>query len=65
MTYEEIVKKKQTQLKQLRVVTSDLNNNSIITLGLAITGISVWWVRTTLKEGNKVLEENQKENLDN
>lgn len=38
---------------------------SIMTLGIAITVISVWWVRTTLKEGNKALEESQKENLDN
>ena len=33
-----------------------------MTLGIAITGISVWWVRTTLKEGNKALEESQEEN---
>ncbi len=38
---------------------------SIMTLGIAITGISVWWVSTTLKEGNKALEESQKENQDN
>ncbi|WP_269624929.1 hypothetical protein [Prochlorococcus marinus] len=38
---------------------------SIMTLGIAIAGISVWWVRTTLKEGNKALEESQKKNLDN
>jgi len=38
---------------------------SIMTLGIAIIGISVWWVTTTLKEGNKALEESQKENLDN
>ena len=38
---------------------------SIMTLGIAITVISVWWVRTTLKEGNKALEESQKENQDN
>jgi len=37
---------------------------SIMTLGIAIIGISVWWVTTTLKEGNKALEESQKENLD-
>ena len=36
-----------------------------MTLGIVITGISVWWVRTTLKEGKKALEESQKENLDN
>tara|TARA_B100001250_G_C19534444_1_gene671916 strand:+ start:623 stop:760 length:138 start_codon:yes stop_codon:yes gene_type:complete len=37
---------------------------SIMILGIAITGISVWWVSTTLKEGNKkALEESQKENL--
>lgn len=33
---------------------------SIMTLGILITGISVWWVRTTLKEGNNALEESQK-----
>ena len=38
---------------------------SIMTLGTVITGISVWWVRTTLKEGIKALEESQKENQDN
>ena len=38
---------------------------SIMTLGIAITGISVWWVRTTIKEGIKALEESQKENQDN
>ena len=38
---------------------------SIMTLGIAITGISVWWVRATLKEGNKSLEESQTENQDN
>ena len=38
---------------------------SIMTLGIAITGISVWWVATTLKEGQKALEETKKENLDN
>ena len=38
---------------------------SIMTLGIAITGISVWWVSTTFKEGNKALEESQKENQDN
>ena len=38
---------------------------SIMTLGIAITVISVWWVRTTLKEGNRALEESQKENQDN
>ena len=38
---------------------------SIITLGIAITVISVWWVRTTFKEGNKALEESQKEDQDN
>ena len=38
---------------------------SIMTLGIAITVISVWWVRTTLKEGIKALEESQKENQDN
>ena len=38
---------------------------SIMTLGIGITGISVWWVRTTLKEGNKALKESQKENQDN
>ena len=37
---------------------------SIITLGIAITGISVWWVATTLNEGQKALEETKKENLD-
>ena len=36
-----------------------------MTLGIAITGISVWWVSTTLKEGNKALEEGKKKNLDN
>ena len=36
-----------------------------MTLGIAITGISAWWVRTSLKEGNKALEESQKENLGN
>tara|TARA_B100001250_G_C19048898_1_gene464903 strand:+ start:190 stop:291 length:102 start_codon:yes stop_codon:yes gene_type:complete len=29
-------------------------------LGIAITGISVLWVSTTLKEGNKALEESKK-----
>ena len=38
---------------------------SIMTLGIAITGISIWWVKTTLKEGNKALEESQKENKNN
>ena len=38
---------------------------SIMTLGIAIIGISIWWVSTTLKEGNKALEESQKENQDN
>ena len=36
-----------------------------MTLGIAITGISVWWIRTTVKEGKKALEESQKENQDN
>ena len=36
-----------------------------MTLGIAIIGISVWWVTTTIKEGNKALEESQKEKLDN
>jgi len=31
-----------------------------MTLGIAITGISAWWVTTTLKEGNKALEESKK-----
>ena len=38
---------------------------SIMTLGIAITGISVWWGSTTLKEGNKALDESHKENQDN
>ena len=38
---------------------------SIMSLGIAITGISDWWVTTTLKEGQKTLEETKKENLDN
>ena len=33
---------------------------SIMTLGILITGISVWWVRATLKEGNKALKEMSK-----
>jgi len=33
---------------------------SIMTLDLAITGISILLVRTTLKVGNKALEETQK-----
>ncbi len=36
-----------------------------MTLGIAILGISVSWVRATLKEGNKAHKENQKENLNN
>ena len=35
---------------------------SIMTLGIVITGISVWWVSTTLKEGNKALKESKKMN---
>ena len=38
---------------------------SIMTLGIAIIGISIWWVSTTLKEGNKALEESQNEKYDN
>ena len=38
---------------------------SIMTLGIAKTGISVWSIATTLKEGQKALEETKKENLDN
>ena len=38
---------------------------SIMTLGIAIIGISIWWVSTTLKEGNKALEEGQNEKFDN
>ncbi len=38
---------------------------SIMTLGIAITGISIWWVSTTLQEGNKALEESQNEKYDN
>tara|TARA_B100000579_G_scaffold364487_1_gene323466 strand:+ start:146 stop:280 length:135 start_codon:yes stop_codon:yes gene_type:complete len=38
---------------------------SITTLGIAITGISVWWVATTLNEGQKALEETKKEDLNN
>ncbi|WP_269605832.1 hypothetical protein [Prochlorococcus marinus] len=38
---------------------------SIMTLGIAISGLSVWWVRITLKEGNKALQESKKKNLDN
>ena len=34
---------------------------SIMTLGIAIIGISVWWVATTLREGKKALEEIKKE----
>tara|TARA_B100001250_G_scaffold397919_1_gene405566 strand:+ start:567 stop:695 length:129 start_codon:yes stop_codon:yes gene_type:complete len=33
---------------------------SIMTLGIAITGISAWWVSITIKEGNKALEESKK-----
>ena len=33
---------------------------SIMTLGIAITGISIWWVTTTLKEGEKALKESKK-----
>ena len=36
-----------------------------MTLGIAITGIFIWWVSTTLKEGNKALEESQNEKFDN
>ena len=32
---------------------------SIMTLGIVITGISIWWVRATLKEGNRALKESQ------
>ena len=48
-------------------ITSAFKNNfnNDIKLGIAITGISVWWVRTTLKEDNKALKERQKEDLDN
>tara|TARA_Y100001968_G_C18779490_1_gene446006 strand:+ start:169 stop:294 length:126 start_codon:yes stop_codon:yes gene_type:complete len=35
---------------------------SIITLGIVITGFSVWWVRKTLKEGNKALKESKTNN---
>ena len=38
---------------------------SIMTLGIAIIGISIWWISTTLKEGNKALEESQNEKFDN
>ena len=38
---------------------------SIMTLGIAITGISVWWIATTLKEGQKAIEDTKKEKLDN
>ena len=37
---------------------------SIMTLGISITGISIWWVATTLKEGQKAIEESKKENLE-
>tara|TARA_Y100001968_G_scaffold42203_1_gene32215 strand:- start:182 stop:307 length:126 start_codon:yes stop_codon:yes gene_type:complete len=35
---------------------------SIATLGIIIIGVSVWWFRTTLNEGNKALKENQTKN---
>tara|TARA_Y100001968_G_scaffold290897_1_gene294956 strand:+ start:201 stop:335 length:135 start_codon:yes stop_codon:yes gene_type:complete len=38
---------------------------SIMTLGISITRISIWWVATTLKEGQKAIEESKNENLDN
>ena len=34
-----------------------------MTLGNAITGMSVWWVRTTLKEVNKHLKKAKKKIL--
>ena len=39
-----------------------LNIISIMTLGILITVTSFWWVRTTLKEGNNVLKDSNKNN---
>ena len=36
-----------------------LNIISILTLGIVIIMISVWWVKTTFKEGNKALKDSQ------
>ncbi len=36
---------------------------SIIALGISITLISVWWLKTTLKKGRKSIEEIQNDNL--
>ncbi len=36
---------------------------SIIALGISITLILVWWLKTTLKQGRKAIEEIQNENL--
>tara|TARA_Y100001968_G_scaffold325108_1_gene365802 strand:- start:852 stop:977 length:126 start_codon:yes stop_codon:yes gene_type:complete len=33
---------------------------SIMILSIAITGITIWWVATTLKEGEKALKESKK-----
>ena len=36
-----------------------LNIISIMTLSIIIVVISVWWIRATLKEGNKALKDSQ------
>jgi len=33
-----------------------------MTLGIVITGISAWWVSTTLSEGNRALKESKTKN---
>tara|TARA_Y100001968_G_C19265523_1_gene671473 strand:+ start:589 stop:714 length:126 start_codon:yes stop_codon:yes gene_type:complete len=32
---------------------------SIMTLGIVITVVSVWWVKTTLKEANRAIKDDE------
>ena len=39
-----------------------LNIVSTMILGILTTSLSIWWVRTTLKEGNRALKDSQTKN---
>ena len=57
--------KKTKSTKELRGIKVTSTIISIITLGIAISAISIWWVATTLKEGRNAIEETQKEKSGN
>ena len=56
---------KQNQPKQLRVITSDFNNNFNNDIRHRYYRNLSLVDQKTFKEGNKALEESKKENLDN